>query len=308
MATFRKNLSRNFKLGSKRKKISGSKQVRLSCWQQYKIFHSGTKYFTTKRNILQQYEIFCSSTKYFTAVRNILQLYAIFYSGTQNCTAVWNILHKCEIFYRIVKYITRVRNILQQYEIFYSCTKYFTAVRNILHQYEIFYRSTKYFTIAPNILQQYEIFYSSKKYFIALRNILQEYEIFYSNTKYFTAVWNILQQYEIYYGSITVNGNQMLHFLGVTGNFFTVDSYIYLNNNIKKWYCCFHCNNGEAKALNITWQVGLLPCSLCFKNPQGILMESQTLNTTLWYPLVQYIVWTVSRIYSSLWNTSRKPK
>jgi len=63
------------------------------------------------------------------------------------------------------------------------------------------------------------------KYFTAIRNILQEYEIFYKSMKYFTA----RQQY---------NRNQMLHFLSVIGNFCIVDSYIYLNNNTKKWYCC----------------------------------------------------------------------
>ena len=168
VATFRKNLSRNFKLGSKRKTKSGSKQFTpkyiYPADSSHKIFYSSTKYFTAERNILQQYETFYNVTK------------------------------------------------------FHIRTKYFTTIRNILQQCEIFYNVAKYFTTLRTILQPYEIFYSNTKYFTAVRNILQQYEIFYSSTKYFTAQ----QQY---------NGNQLLHFLGVTGNFCIVGSYIYLNNN-----------------------------------------------------------------------------
>ena len=195
------NLVRNAKRHPAVNKYAVHTQVCLSCWQQYKIFHSSTKYFTAVRNILQPYEIFYSSTKYFTATRNILQQYEIFYSSTQYFTAIRNILQQYEIFYSGTKYFTAVHNILQQYEIFYSSTQYFTAIRNILQQYEIFYSSAKYFTSVWNILQKYEIFYRSMKYFTRLRNILQQYEICYSSTKYFTAVWNILQQHEIFYSS-----------------------------------------------------------------------------------------------------------
>ena len=109
----------------------------------------------------------------------------------------------------------------------------------------------KHFTRVRNILQQYEIFYNSTKYFTAVRNILQEYEIFYSNTKYFTAIRNILQQYEILLDISTMETNCCISLASLET--FVLLKAIFISTITQRMVLlCFHGNNGEAKALNIT--------------------------------------------------------